>query len=607
MSKEQILDFKVNNLGKTKEKEKNTKQEIKEDKSTSFVNSSKPKGQSFSIEFQDQNQIDNNILNQQIFLGKSSDSNNEDEEEKNNMDFLPLLNKPNKNGKNGKYRKLENGSQKMTLKKKSFYEEMEQNKANQDTFNFMKMLKQSKKKKEISFGANHKNQQNLTKIGVGLPQNIGLDEIEIEEEIKENKNDPLAKFGQHKSAIADIILNRANMGRRGLGYTQKMGFEKDEIDSIHNYDDYIKFEQNTRKKQGNDYNPQMKYEANELKNKKKEYQNQIQMLMGKRESMEMSIDFCNKHSFKKIEFICSSEDCLKELCSMCILEHKEHIDMIKHVHTHIKEQYDIVKNMDLKKIKKKINDNEEKNSRQLDNIYMEIKDILYKRIHGLKDSLVKSNNRVRSALSNMKRFKEQFSILDQNPRMVEFHTLFSKTSSELIKSCISFPTVKATNRVQIEKNILKQKLEEILRDNMAMNCSNTDFNSVNSDIPKFLHWFEWGGRNLYLYDIVNNKSRSIRLVNNIKIPTFSRSIMIPEGKIFLLGGEDPEGQPKREIYQFDLANLDSDHILEAKALMPHQKYDFTLCYLNGYIYVICGKDTSSEAVDICERYIILKE
>jgi len=281
--------------------------------------------------------------------------------------------------------------------------------------------------------------------------------------------------------------------------------------------------------------------------------------------------------------------------------------MIKHVHTHIKEQYDIVKNMDLKKIKKKINDNEEKNSRQLDNIYMEIKDILYKRIHGLKDSLVKSNNRVRSALSNMKRFKEQFSILDKNPRMVEFHTLFSKTSSELIKSCISFPTVKATNRVQIEKNILKQKLEEILRDNMAINCPNTDFNSVNSDIPKFLHWFEWGGRNLHLYDIVNNKSTSIRLVNNIKIPTFSRSIMIPEGKIFLLGGEDPEGQPKREIYQFDLANLDSDHILEAKALMPHQKYDFTLCYLNGYIYVICGKDTSSEAVDICERYIILKK
>ncbi len=37
--------------------------------------------------------------------------------------------------------------------------------------------------------------------------------------------------------------------------------------------------------------------------------------------------------------------------------------------------------------------------------------------------------------------------------------------------------------------------------------------------------------------------------------------------------------------------------------MPHKKFDFTLCYLRDYIYVICGKDTSSDITDSCEKYL----
>lgn len=37
---------------------------------------------------------------------------------------------------------------------------------------------------------------------------------------------------------------------------------------------------------------------------------------------------CIIHNNKKIKFICCLKNCLKELCSFCILDHKTHIDHI---------------------------------------------------------------------------------------------------------------------------------------------------------------------------------------------------------------------------------------------------------------------------------------
>ena len=36
--------------------------------------------------------------------------------------------------------------------------------------------------------------------------------------------------------------------------------------------------------------------------------------------------------------------------------------------------------------------------------------------------------------------------------------------------------------------------------------------------------------------------------------------------------------------------------------MPHKKFDFTVCNIANFIYVICGKDSVSEITDRCERY-----
>ena len=36
--------------------------------------------------------------------------------------------------------------------------------------------------------------------------------------------------------------------------------------------------------------------------------------------------------------------------------------------------------------------------------------------------------------------------------------------------------------------------------------------------------------------------------------------------------------------------------------MPLKKFDFTLCFTDGFIYLFCGKDSSSEVVNSCEKY-----
>ncbi len=69
-----------------------------------------------------------------------------------------------------------------------------------------------------------------------------------------------------------------------------------------------------------------------------------------------------------------------------------------------------------------------------------------------------------------------------------------------------------------------------------------------------------------------------------------------------MGGEDQTEGAKRGVYYYNIKNCDVDRTLHLRAVMPYKKYDFTLCYLNGFIYVICGKDSQNEIVEFCEKY-----
>lgn len=132
--------------------------------------------------------------------------------------------------------------------------------------------------------------------------------------------------------------------------------------------------------------------------------------------------------------------------------------------------------------------------------------------------------------------------------------------------------------------------------------------SLETSLPnasKILHWFDWGKKKVNVYDIVKNTSECLELDINFKIPSFSRSIIVPSGDIYLMGGEEPEYFSRKEVYLFRYA--ERDFKLHPKAPMPHKKFDFTICYLNGKIYVICGKDSSSEVLSSSEGYDVVTD
>lgn len=556
---------------------------------------------------------DPNLLDQQILVEGSAESLNGDfdsEGADSRLKILPLLDKehdshakPNGARKTSQFRGVTFA--KKTTSKKQFGEEQACLQATEETRNYVRQIRRSQVLDQRETALKSR-QNSFEEAPHERPDRLRGNKILA------NNKDIFQKQMHSANGIGEKMIRRRHRGTHGLGFveTEESTGKAPVANGMHLENGAllgkVSAVEDLLEKKG----PRMNGGSEKLNLRRQmnmfEMKNSFEgeRVLGKRPWMKdfaEKIHFCGIHSYKKIEFICSFGGCLRELCSMCILEHKEHIHAIKHVNTHISEQFEKVRALDLKKTKEEINRGEDIHSRRLDCFFDEIKEMLSLKFNALRDELVQANNRTRQKLQNIEQFREEYRVLESNPAVLEFNSFTSKANTGLVKSCIAYDHQAGDFGISIERNTLRSQLQRILDDNLTMVSHQTDFNSVDVDVPKFLHWFEWGERNLHLYDIVRHSSRSVRLVNNIKIPNFSRSIVTPQAKIFLLGGEDPEGHPKKEIYMFDLLKLDAEHLLEEKAPMPHQKYDFTLCFLKGFIYVICGKDTTSEAVNICER------
>ena len=53
---------------------------------------------------------------------------------------------------------------------------------------------------------------------------------------------------------------------------------------------------------------------------------------------------------------------------------------------------------------------------------------------------------------------------------------------------------------------------------------------------KFVHYFEWGSRNIHFFDVEKMKQSKITLSIDFNIPKFCRTVVTDEGKIFCIGG-----------------------------------------------------------------------
>jgi hypothetical protein len=111
-------------------------------------------------------------------------------------------------------------------------------------------------------------------------------------------------------------------------------------------------------------------------------------------------------------------------------------------------------------------------------------------------------------------------------------------------------------------------------------------------LNKYLHFFPNDDKLLYLLD-VNEALRTrqstwsiINLEIPFKIPYFHRSIISPQGDIFLTGGSLPDntGKKSNHCYIYDYAKRS----LRPIASMINPRSSHAICYLGNYIYVVGG-------------------
>lgn len=102
-----------------------------------------------------------------------------------------------------------------------------------------------------------------------------------------------------------------------------------------------------------------------------------------------------------------------------------------------------------------------------------------------------------------------------------------------------------------DEELLLKKVQSLLSKHISFSHYSFLFCTVNLNVPKMLHWFDWGSSKLNLYDIANYRKEQVNLVLQNPIASYSRSVMSKEGNIYLLGGQDNQGY-KKTLHVYNL-------------------------------------------------------
>ena len=309
---------------------------------------------------------------------------------------------------------------------------------------------------------------------------------------------------------------------------------------------------------------------------------------------------CDQHVGQKVEFMCKSRGCLEPLCAFCILEHKEHIQEIAPLREIVQENIRFFGEATVDELRGGVLFTQSRSLREFEALVEKLKALLHRHINSFKERLIREDESACLSLHNVIAFKQFFQKNDSSL------TSFNPEGVSLIRECLKSKDKSLQHGYVIEEKLILEQFSKLLGNNVSFTVGGQSFNSTEVGVQKLLHWFEWEKREIHLFNITDYSYKSVKLIVPFKVPPFSRSIMLPDGKVLLLGGEDPELGAKREVYSLDLLNLESDHTLHPRSPMPFKKYDFTVCQHKNFVYVICGKDADSQVVDSCERFDVAR-
>ena len=123
---------------------------------------------------------------------------------------------------------------------------------------------------------------------------------------------------------------------------------------------------------------------------------------------------------------------------------------------------------------------------------------------------------------------------------------------------------------------------------------------------KVLHFFVYEQKKLFILDLEKLKKNNdatfepINLEIDFRIPTFHKSIITPQGDIFLTGGSIPDnsGRKSNGTFYYDW----SANSLRGLPNMINGRSSHGICYLNGNIYIIGGFLNGQTFTTKCEKY-----
>jgi hypothetical protein len=107
---------------------------------------------------------------------------------------------------------------------------------------------------------------------------------------------------------------------------------------------------------------------------------------------------------------------------------------------------------------------------------------------------------------------------------------------------------------------------------------------------KFVHYFEWGTKNIHFYDVDKQESEKVTLLNDFLIPKFCRTLVTDEGKVFCIGGRHQDNVCCDWMLEYD------HHLkkLIDRSPLLFRRSDFTALYSErGLIFVIGGNDAKN--------------
>ncbi|CAD8060108.1 unnamed protein product [Paramecium sonneborni] len=359
--------------------------------------------------------------------------------------------------------------------------------------------------------------------------------------------------------------------------------------------------------------------------------------------------FCQNHPTEQLIYFCQTADCLKPLCSECVESHKQYHNQL--ATTADIESFQNVKLQCQKKIKSGIIEMQkiqslvnqyhqteyedqtikdikkaQENVMNLVNQYFTLLEDQYKQyiesqtnqqqifiqqqenVQNFLDDL--ENRLVELESSNQMNAIKNICSLDIKKNQLKFRKVM-KNLQNLQQNNPSMIQINQANLQHIQQALSNYVLIDFipLQNNLLLNTSQISQvyqetylqqNEYFRNKYKLLHFFETGKSVLWLYDLSlpDQLWRPVQISNYVEVLPFSKSIITPDGQIYLTGGSLPNKKKSNRIYQFNFQNYQLQEIGQ----MNYGRSSHGLIWKQNELYFIGGYLDNIQITNQCESF-----